>query len=394
VTPEAFRRIDAVIQVGLRLARSARSGRVVLARIADTIEFEWIPRPWGEEIAAELQKASEAAREPLDPRRVQRVLRAAWGAPAGDTLDDLDPEPVAVTPGAQVHRGVLEGRPVAIKLLRPGLAATVRQELTLLEGLMAPLSAALPALDAAAVMREVRERVLDELDLEHEATIQRRFHRALRGHPFLTVPAPVTRLSHESVLVSEWVDGVALWNAPDLDQAARRLVVFALGAARFGIVHADPVPDDVLVMADGRLAVLDFGATRTVDRGRVECSAAALEAFASDDDEGFGEALQRLDALPPSHAASALELGHHALGELAGPSRLDSATVIAARERLFERPAALIELLQTGKLAPEDLWPARGSAQMLASIARVGATAPWMELARAALRDGWDADPG
>ena len=46
----------------------------------------------------------------------------------------LDPEPIAVTPSAQVHRGVLEGRPVAVKLLRPGLASSVRQDLVLLEG--------------------------------------------------------------------------------------------------------------------------------------------------------------------------------------------------------------------------------------------------------------------
>ena len=36
------------------------------------------------------------------------------------------------------------------------------------------------------------------------------------------------------------------------------------------------IPDDVLVTADGRLAVLDFGATRTVDPARTEIAAAAL----------------------------------------------------------------------------------------------------------------------
>ncbi len=195
------------------------------------------------------------------------------------------------------------------------------------------------------------------------------------------------------MLVSEWVDGVPLWDAPDPDQAAARLVVFVLGAFRSGIVHADPHPDDVRVLQDRRLAILDFGATRTVEPMRVEAAAAALEAFTAQDTEAFGGALERLGALPASHAATAMELIGYSLGELAGPAptRLDSGAVLAARDRMFDRPEALAELLAAGALPPEDLWPMRGAAQLFATIARVGATGPWRELTRAAFRDGWDA---
>ena len=164
-TDDALRRLDALLQVGLRLARSAPSGRILLARAAQAIELSWIPRPWGDELAAELAAARTVAREPLQPRRVERALRDAWGVPPADELDELDLEPVAVTPTSQVHRGVLEGKPVAVKLLRPGLAASVRQDLALLEGLLSPLGAAFPAIDPSAVVHEFRERVLDELDL-------------------------------------------------------------------------------------------------------------------------------------------------------------------------------------------------------------------------------------
>ncbi len=389
----AFERVDALIQVGLRLARSAPSGRILLARIADSIDPDWIPRPWGEGIVLELEAARAAAREPVEFKRIERILRDAWGAKPGDELDELDPEPVAVTPSAQVHRGVLEGAPVAVKVLRPGLAGSVRQDLALLEGLLAPLGAAFPALDPGALVREFRERILDELDLEHEATAQRRFHRALRGHGFLIVPGPVTRLSHENVLVAEWIDGRPFWQAADPDGIAAKLVVFVLGGLKAGIVHADPHPDDVLELDDGRVAVLDFGATRTVESVRAESAAAAVEAFAAGDAEQLGAALERLGSLPAAYGATALELVSYALGELGGaePARLDSSAVIGARDRLFERPRELTELIGAGALPPEDLWPARGAAQLFASIARVGATGAWRELVRAALRGGWDA---
>jgi predicted unusual protein kinase regulating ubiquinone biosynthesis (AarF/ABC1/UbiB family) len=287
---------------------------------------------------------------------------------------------------------VLDGRAVAIKVLRPGLASAVRQDLMLLEGLLAPLNAAFPALDAGALLREVRERTLDELDLESEAETLRRFHRALRRHPLFGVPAPVMRLAHENVLVSEWVEGVPLWEAPDPDEAAARLVVFGIGAARFGRIHAELTPDDVLVLADGRLAVIDFGASSSLSAERAELLSDAVEAFASDDAAAFGAALASLGALDAGRAPVALSLARDALGELATPgtSRLDSAEVSAARDRLLAREDLLSELIAAGRLPPEDVWPARGVGQLFATVARVGATADWLELVRGALREGWD----
>jgi predicted unusual protein kinase regulating ubiquinone biosynthesis (AarF/ABC1/UbiB family) len=394
MSDEVFRRIDALINVGLRLARSAPTGKVLLARIAAAIDPAWIPRPWGDSIVAELEAASATAYEPIDSRRVERILREAWGSKPTDELDDLDPDPAAVTPSSQVHRGLLGDRPVAVKIIRPGMARSVRQDLALLEGLLVPLGAAFPAVNPTALIGEFRERVMDELDLETEAVTQRRFHRALRGHPFLAVPEPIMRLSHESVLVSEWIDGVSLRLAPDRDRAVAQLVTFVIGAARFGIVHADPDPDDVLVLADERLAILDFGATRSVDPARVALGADVLESFVEGDVEAHGRALGELGWLEADHAATALKLARHALGELAGPvpTRLDRNAVLAARDRLFEMPNPLTEVLVASALPPQDLWPARSVAQLFGTIARVDAEGCWLELVRAALREGWTAE--
>ena len=269
--PEALRRIDTLIQVSVRLAKSAPSGRILLARVANAIDPAWIPRPWGDEIAADLEAATAATRDPLKPRVVERTLRDAWGLPPSNELDDFDPDPVAVTPTSQVHRGVVDGAPVAVKVLRPGIAATVRQDLKLLQGLLVPIGEAFPGLDAGALASEFAEGVLDELDLEHEATAQRRFHRALRDHPLVMVPAPLMRLAHERVLVSEWVEGVPMWSTPDPGAAAARLVLFVLGAARSGMVHADPGPAAVArrrAAGDPRLRGRSRGRSRARRRRR------------------------------------------------------------------------------------------------------------------------------
>lgn len=340
----------------------------------------------------QLTAAEEAAREPESPAAVERILRQAWDAKPSDELDAFDAEPAAVTPTAQVHRGVLEGRPVAIKLVRRGLAGAVRQDLALLDALVRPVGAAFPGFDAAALLAELRARTVEELDLEHEAVMQRRFHRALRDHPALVVPEPVMRLSHEGVLVSEWIDGVPIGVAPQRDRNAARLVGFVLGSARHGVIHADPDPDDLLVTADGRLAVLDYGATRTVPGDRVDRYLAALSAFGSRDGAGFAAAVGELGWLPATEGGAALEFVLRVLGDLAqaGRRRLDSSAVLAARDRLVaERPDIVAGLLAKAALPPEDLMVGRAVAQMFGVIARVGATGDWQELAGAALRDGW-----
>ncbi len=312
------------------------------------------------------------------------------GRPA-DELDEFDPAPVAVTATSQVHRAVLDGAPVAVKVLRPGLARSVRQDLALLDALLAPLRAAFPALDARAVLSEFRERVLDELDLEQEATAQRRFHRALRGHPSVMVPAPIMRLAHAGVLVSEWVDGTPLAHAADRDHAAAQLVRFVVGATAAGIIHADPDPDDVLVLPDGRLAILDFGAWREVDRDRLVLATAAFDALRARDADVFARTVDDLGWLPADRGALGLSVIEQALGDLAGPGavRLDGDAVLAARDRLIDEPDGIIELILHGAIPPPDLWAARGVAQLFATIARVGATGDWQDLIGTALHDGW-----
>jgi predicted unusual protein kinase regulating ubiquinone biosynthesis (AarF/ABC1/UbiB family) len=261
------RRLQALGQAGLALARTAPSGRIVLARLAGLIDPAWIPPADRPRIWAELEAARAETARPVPVARIAQILRDSWDGAPEDELRSFDQHPIAVTPTSQVHRAALhDGTEVAVKVLKPGVAATVRQDLALLDGLTAPLAEALPGVDAGALIAELRERVMDELDLEHEAAVQRRFRRALRGHPFLSVPAPVTRLSHPGVLVSEWAEGVPLSALPQPDRtlAAHRLVTFVLGGFHEGFIHCDPNPDDVLVGQDGRLELLDFGAVATV----------------------------------------------------------------------------------------------------------------------------------
>ena len=97
---------------------------------------------------------------------------------------------------------------MAVKVQYPGVATAVAADLKNMGLLMRAAKVIAPGMDARAMAEEIRERLMEELDYEHEASTHRRFARTWRGHPFVVIPDVVTSLSRERVLVTEFVDGM------------------------------------------------------------------------------------------------------------------------------------------------------------------------------------------
>ena len=390
--------LRALADAGLRLVRQTVSARIALASLHDVVDVRMAPAPWRDELAAVLRAAHAEALSPVPAKDLEKVLRDAWGGKPSSEVDDLDLHvPAAVTPTSVVLRGTREDEPVAVKVLRPGLAEALRADLGLIDAMALPLKAAFPRLDATGVLREARERLLDEMDLEHEASVQRTLARRLRRHPALHVPAPVTSLGAERVAVSAWVDGrdvaevAASGTAEERATLARALVAFHVGSAREGTLHADPHPGHALLMDDGRTAFLDPGATAQVDPARVDLGLAALDALRGDDAEAFGTALEALGFLPADRGADALEAVRRVLGPFAapGPVLLDAEAVHDLGRRAVERWREGLALAGAGTLPPGDLWPARMLGSLVATVARLEVEEDWLGLVRAAAADGW-----
>ena len=389
--PAARRLRDAAVRAA-ELLRSTTGARVALQALEQRVDLEALPPVTRRETERLLAHA-----EPLEAlrwREAERVLKSAWGAPVKDVLAEIDPEPVALRPAAQVHRATLAdgGAEVAVKVARPRLAQSLRGELGLVDAVAGVAGAVFPAIDAPALAREVRERLLDELDLEYAGGVQRSFHRALRRHPDLGVPAVHSELTGETVLVCDWVDGTPAHelDGEERERAARLFVHFHVGAAVFGTVHADPDPRDALLDAGGRLWILDFGATRAVAPQRVALAAGALDAFVADDARRLAAIVAEIGWLAEDDAHDGHAVARRIAGPLLqGPATVDPAAALAAAERMVPERDALFGLATSGRVAPEDLWPLRMLGGLAASLVTLGATADWPALAREALRDGW-----
>jgi ubiquinone biosynthesis protein len=378
------------------VASRSQAAKVAIARLDGVVSPEALPAELRRPVAGAIERALARTAQPLDSKAVEKLLAEAWDERPSAVLDELDPEPLAVRPHAQAHRAVLEGDHVVVKVARPGVAAATRSDLVLLDTLAAPATAAFPAIDAGALTREVRERVLDELDLEHEAQVHRRVARALRGLDGVSAPAVLTTWCTESVLVTEFVDGPTLADPGALDGADRSAIARALvrvyaGAPRaIGVVLANPRANDVVLAPDGGIVLLGLGATRAVEPERLETAIAAVEALRADDADAFAAAAAALGVLDDATALEAHRIARGLAAELIdGPARLDASALADLGRRALEEIEDLMTVGVRATPSPQDVWPARSLGQALPLLARLGVEEDWVGLWLDAAHRGW-----
>ncbi|XP_053908818.1 atypical kinase COQ8B, mitochondrial isoform X5 [Cuculus canorus] len=225
----------------------------------------------------QLQGILERVRHGADfmPRwQSTRVLDEELGSSWRDKLTEFEEIPFAAASIGQVHRGVLrDGTAVAVKIQYPGIAQSIRSDvsnvLTLLK-----LSSALPEGLFAEQALEVLQTELEwECDYRREAECTRAFRQLLGGDPFFGVPRVVPELSSSRVLATELGSGVPLDRCRPLPQHLRdqlcthllRLCLRELFEFRF--MQTDPNWTNFLYDSRShRVMLLDFGASRSFDK--------------------------------------------------------------------------------------------------------------------------------
>lgn len=200
------------------------------------------------------------------PNTVHGVLAESFGPEWRSQFREFDDRRAASATIGQVHRAVWhDGRVVAVKVMYPGARGAVASDLDQLRRMSALLSVFIPNADIRAVTDRLSECVYAELDFAAEARQQSVFAAAYADDPDFRVPRVV--MQRGDVIVSEWLDGVALTRVvaggaqPERDRAGLLALRFVLSSAeRTGLLYGDPHPGNFRIMPDGRLGVVDFGA--------------------------------------------------------------------------------------------------------------------------------------
>jgi ubiquinone biosynthesis protein len=232
------------------------------------------------DIADELAKLQDDV--PPFPGAVARaMIERSYGEPLETRLRAFEETPLAAASIAQVHAAKLaDGRDVIVKVLRPGMKATIELDIEVLytiAGMAERWWTQSRRLKPLEIVREYEKTVLDELDLMREAANASQLKRNFAGSPLLYVPEIYWDHCRQDVLVMERIHGIPIGDIARLRELGtdfRRLAengveIFFTQVFRHNFFHADMHPGNIFVLLDDpampRYAAVDFGIVGTLD---------------------------------------------------------------------------------------------------------------------------------
>ncbi len=199
----------------------------------------------------------------------------------------LEPRAFAAASIGQVHRAELhDGRQVAVKIQYPAIDHIIKADMKNLRVLLQALFSLVSKADFAPVWREVRDRLLAEIDYVHEAENLERMAALHAEVPEIVIPGVVREASARGVLTMEYVEGISPDRAcsEEFPQKLRDrwgTVLFEFqyrGLFEHRWLHADPNLANFAFLGDGRVIVYDFGCVKQPPQSLVDGYAGVIGA--------------------------------------------------------------------------------------------------------------------
>jgi ubiquinone biosynthesis protein len=313
---------------GVRLRRALERLGPIFVKFGQVLSTrrDLLPRDVADELALLQDRVP-----PFSGEHAAALVEQAFGRPLSQVFAQFDPEPVASASIAQVHRArLLDGREVAVKVLRPNMLAVIEDDLTLLHKVarwVERISADGRRLKPREVVAEFDMYLHDELDLVREASNAAQLRRNMQGLALVEVPEMVWDLCTPTVLVMQWMDGVPISQTErlraagvDIPKLARDgVTIFFTQVFRDGFFHADMHPGNIQVSLQpqsfGRYIALDFGIIGTLTEVDKDYLAQNFIAFFRRDYKRVAELHVESGWVPPATRIDALESAIRAVCE-------------------------------------------------------------------------------
>ena len=325
---------------------------------------------------------------PMPTGTVHRVLAEEFGPDWRGQLTSFDNKPAASASIGQVHRATWsDGTDVAVKLQYPGAAKALISDLKQIARLARLFGVIAPGLDVKPLVRELQDRVAEELDYSLEAEAQGIFAEAFADDPEIVVPRPLAHTEH--ALVSTWLESdsslaqvIIDGTQEERDRYGEAYVRFLFeGPTRAGMLHADPHPGNFRIMPDGRLGVVDFGAVARLPEGLPSSMGRLLRHAVDGDFESVRDGLREEGFLKKGVNLDADTIENY-IGPFVEPARVERFTFNREwmRAQTMRVSAPTAEGMGTAmkiNLPPQYLLIHRVWIGGIAVLSQLGATAPF-----------------
>ncbi len=235
---------------------------------------------------------------------VKQIIEEQTGVSLYKSYKSFDRSPIAAASIAQVHKAVLKnGKKVAVKVLRPGIANIIHQDIRILEMIAHVLEDRVPEsrlFRPRKFIEEFKDWTLREIDFRNEARVMEEMRSSFAENPLIKIPQVYDTLSAERAFTMEFIDGVRVTDQAgikNLHLDAKKLAVNAMQliveqTLVHGLFHGDPHPGNILALRGNRYGFLDFGIIgRLSERQRRKLSLYLLHLFQRDIERALGHIL-------------------------------------------------------------------------------------------------------
>jgi ubiquinone biosynthesis protein len=225
-------------------------------------------------IGVDLAEALKSLQDKLPPfsfAKAKMMIESSLNQTLSEVFKIFDEDPIAAASISQVHKAtLLNGDKVAVKILRPNIHEIYSRDLKLLyllAGLSKYLIADAKRLRPTEVVKIFEFTMKHELDLLMEASAANEMKENFKKDNSILIPEVYWNYTAENLLVTEWIDGISIYDTETLTKAGldktsiatKIATMFFNQAYRDGFFHADLHPGNILVCKDGRIALVDFG---------------------------------------------------------------------------------------------------------------------------------------
>jgi len=223
-----------------------------------------------DEYYVELCKLQAGVR-PFPAREAKAIIARELGRPLAQLFAEFEDEPVGSASIAQVHKAeLLDGTKVAIKVQRPDIDQVIELDLAILHDLARFVDRHVPefsSLNPVGVVTEFSLVLVKELDFNNEAINADRFAKQFAENSWIKVPAVFLEQTATRVLTMEFISGLGVDDAGELEAAGINSKELALHITSLiyeqifehGFFHGDPHPGNMMILPEGVTALLDYG---------------------------------------------------------------------------------------------------------------------------------------
>jgi len=252
---------------------------------------------------------------------IKGIIESELGKPISEIFDSFDETPLAAASLAQVHRAVLNGKRVVLKVQRPDIA-----EITALDSdimlsvarLAERYSPAAYLANPVGLVEEFAQQIKKELDFRMEAQNMLRFARNFENDETIHIPDVYLELCTKRIVTMEYLDGISISNTQRLIDEGYNLPLIAKRGAVLGFkatfedgfFHADPHPGNIFVLPGNVIGLVDFGMMATLSMRDRERLAKLVYFISVSDEKRVARALNQLmeseDVIPAEELEPAM----------------------------------------------------------------------------------------